>query len=156
MGTEYYITNNRDKTFYDLGKGSWYILREEKEALTDLEYLEEFLFDDIFNGYEEPEDGLREYAKQIAEDLFGLVNGADIRNIDIMDDCGDDATIFKALWFRCVGTRYGEKGSKEYLEDMENNNKHLKKENLWMYNIYLLKQENAYQSLIEKYETIYE
>ena len=57
MGVEYYLINKENKTFYDLGKGAWYEFTGQEEALTDLEYLEEFIFDDCLYGYDRDDTG---------------------------------------------------------------------------------------------------
>jgi hypothetical protein len=49
MGIEYYLINKENKTFYALGKGGWYCLKDDIEALTDLKYLELFIFEDVFH-----------------------------------------------------------------------------------------------------------
>lgn len=107
MGTEYYFINKENKTFYNLGKGGWYILSDELSAVTYDEYLEELLYGDIFRfseSNEEPEN--RKFCKELANDLIKFVNGADPKNLIIISDEFDDSVIFKGLGYRCVGSRY--------------------------------------------------
>jgi hypothetical protein len=49
MGIEYLLVNKKNKTLYDFAKGSWYEFIYNKEYLTDLELLKEFIFDNVFN-----------------------------------------------------------------------------------------------------------
>ena len=54
MGIGYYIVNRETKQFYDLGKGGWYNLADDKIYLTDQECLAQFIYDDVF--YHEDND----------------------------------------------------------------------------------------------------
>jgi hypothetical protein len=141
MGTEYYLANKENKTFYELGKGGWCAFVHEMEALTDLEYLEEFIYDDVYDFYdfppEKPEER-RDYCKEIASELFEFSKCKNIKNIDFFNDCGDEKTIIKCLGYRCVGSRYREKGNPKYnTECIENENTHLnpKPESAHLYNL---------------------
>jgi hypothetical protein len=128
MGTEYYFVNKENKTFYDLGKGGWYVLADELEAVTYPEYLAHIIYHDVFcfSNLEQQDPKDFEFCNNLAKELIGFVNGADPKNLIIVNDCGDDATVFKGLQYRCVGSRYNNS------EDLDN--KHLK-DRKYLYNL---------------------
>ena len=129
MGTEYYLINKENNTFYDLGKGSWYEFIGQEEALTDLEYLEEFVFDDCLNGYDRDEDHIddtRGYAKELASELFEFAKCKNIKNILLTSDCTDDTIIIRCLGYKCVGSRYRDSANPECnRQHIEFENRHL-------------------------------
>lgn len=152
MGTEYYFVNKQHKTFYDLGKGGWYMLANELDAITDTEYLEELIYDDVFDFYrdQEQDPGNRKFCNELAIDLVKFVNGADTKNLFIVNDCGDDSTVFKGLGYRCVGDRYVNKNDDE--PDLDN--RHLKEPWARMYNLENMINKHIYAAVGNKYVPI--
>jgi len=159
-----YIINKENKTYYCLGKGCFTDLSFEIEvgALRDPEYLAEFLFDDVFQGYElKDPDNLREYCVKFANELCEFTKGSSKDNIFVFTDCGDDLWAVRCLGYKCVGSRYGE-------EDITN--KHLDPSRQHMYNVDLLlkpektnvvignkvvcilEEESRYKDLYERYK----
>jgi len=129
MGQYFYLIDKGNKTFYRLGGGGWYALNEDLEAIMDLEYLTNYIINNCFHI-----DGCSEAKKQeiiehvknrAAPDLFAAFGQSKTEDLVITDDGGDDITICKVKKYKCVGSRYHEKDSKEYKEDMEYLNKHL-------------------------------
>lgn len=126
MGIEYLLVNKKNKTLYDLAKGSWYEFIDSKEYLTDLELLKEFIFDNIFHGYESPNftdsgESKREYTNEIATEIFEFCFGADLSDLEIINDNGDETWILHCLKYRCIGTRI--RPNKE--DRLEFQNRHL-------------------------------
>jgi hypothetical protein len=108
MSLEYYLVNNENKTFYYLGKGGWYEFKDNMCYLTDLEYLEEFLFDNIFNFYDGPEKNDREFSNALSKELFEFAKCKNLQNIILINDCNEDSIIIKHLQYKCAGSRYKE------------------------------------------------
>lgn len=117
MGTEYYLTNRETKQFYNLGKGGWYVLEQDKIYLTDQECLAQFIHDDVFTVENDP--GWMDYCKEISKELFDFCNGSKLSNIVICPDNTDDSVVFRSLGYRCVGSRYRSNG-----QDIEFENRH--------------------------------
>jgi len=109
MGVEYYLINKENKTFYALGKGGWYCLKDDIEALTDLKYLELFIFEDVFSQDDEEDEEWMKYCKEIGAEIFEAAKCNNIKNLVIVNDCGDDTTILRALKYKCIGSRYRSK-----------------------------------------------
>jgi hypothetical protein len=137
LGVEYYAINIQDKTFYELGKGGWYELNYEPEAFSDLEYLTLFILEDCYffvdgdMGYSDEEvKRITDYiTNRVAPALFEMMRDTPPDKIKVVNDCGDDITICKAKGYRCIGTRYGSPGTKEYEEDVERLNCHFRSTN---------------------------
>jgi hypothetical protein len=131
MGTEYYAVNKRDKTFYELGKGSWYILNQDKEAFTDLDYLALYIWEDIYDeGSFLDKENIASVKdciySRVAPDLFKLCNGASPKDMEVFNDCGDELTIIRSLKYKCIGSRFGDIDSEQYIKDLEYINRHLR------------------------------
>lgn len=132
MGTEYYIVNKKDKTFYNLGKGGWYELNYDKEAFQDLEYLALFIFEDCYDlnvGFysQEEIEKIRKYVQErVAPDLFIMMKDCSPADIEVFNDCGDDSVIIRSKGYRCIGSRYFDIGTNEYNEHIDFCNRHLK------------------------------
>ena len=135
MGVEYYIINRKNKTAYDLGKGSWYALNDDKECFQDLEYLQNYIITECWYGLdpesnyynEDEKQDIKKYiADKIAPDLFEFCKATDPKDIFIFNDSGDDITICRALGYRFVGLRYLEKNEEAYQESLDFMNRHLK------------------------------
>lgn len=139
MGVEYYIINRKNKTAYDLGKGGWYALNDDKQCFQDLEYLENYIvndcYDSVFNKHsswysDEERVELKEYiTNRIAPDLFEFCKDTDPKDIFIFNDSGDDITICRALGYRFIGHKYHEKNDKDYQEHLDSLNRHFKESN---------------------------
>jgi hypothetical protein len=109
MGIEYYLINKEAKTFYELGKGGWYELTSEMDSLSDVEYMEEFIYDNVFNSYDYPRENdthWRSYCAEIAKELVQFAKCKNIKNIEMINDCGDETVALRALGYRCTGSRY--------------------------------------------------
>lgn len=150
MGLEYYLVNKENKTFYDLGKESWYVLMDEIDAVTDLEYLELFIKEDVFD------DNLSdEYCKEMAYEIYSVAKCKDIRNIIVVNDSGDDSIIFRSLKYKCIGCRYRDDNNPEYNKELiEFNNRHFKPENNWRYNVDCSPNSSFYH-IVEKYIKVF-
>ncbi len=171
MGTEYYLINKEDKTFYKLGKGSWFDLKDEIEAVTDLEYLELFIWQDVFSNDDEEDISWKQYCSKIAAEIFEVAKCNNIKNLVVVNDCGDDIVIIRALKYRCVGSRYQDPNDPNYQKmEIENANRHFLPENERRYSLERLLQphkplfvgngyisspsdpvEHSLQSLVDKY-----
>lgn len=133
MGTEYYVIDTSAKTFYLLGKGRWYTLNDDKEAFQDQGYLVLYILEKCYClSYLQETYGNQEVIEleghvrsRIAPDLFQAFGHSQPEHLHIVDDCGDDLTICKAKGYRCVGTRYNERGDARYEEDLARMNRHL-------------------------------
>ena len=134
MGVEYYIVNRKNKTAYDLGKGGWYALNDDKECFQDLEYLINYIatecyksvFDkDIYHYSDEQKADIKNYiTNRLAPDLFEFCKDTDPKDIFIFSDCEDTITICRSLGYKFVGHRYDEKGDKNYLDHLDFLNRH--------------------------------
>jgi len=126
MGVEYYLINKEEKTFYDLGKGSWFELRDELDSLTDVEYMEEFIYDNVFNSYDCPREDdkyWRSYCAELANELVQFAKCKNIKNIDLINDLGDETVALRGLGYRCTGSRYRDDKNPGYNQeriDIEN------------------------------------
>lgn len=147
MGTEYYLINKEDKTFYKLGKGGWYALKDEIEAVTDLEYLEIFIWQDVFTNDDEEDVSWKQYCTEIAAEIFEVAKCNNIKNLVVVNDCGDDTVIIRALKYRCVGSRYRDPNDPDYQKsEIEDANRH-----------FLPQYENLYslERLLQPYKPIF-
>jgi hypothetical protein len=93
MGLMWNLVNKKNKTFYDLAKGSWHELIGNKDYLTDLEVLKEFVFDDMFNGYDDPNfsdtgESKRDYTDEIAQEMFEFCSDTDLSDLELVSDAG--------------------------------------------------------------------
>jgi hypothetical protein len=124
-----------NKTAYDLGKGGWYALNDDKQCFQDLEYLINYIITECYSTVfknnsslysDEEKQKLKEYiSNRIAPDLFELCKDTWAKDIFIFNDSGDDITICRALGYKFIGHRYDEKSSKEYQEHLDFLNRHL-------------------------------
>jgi hypothetical protein len=129
MGVEYYVVDREKKIFYDLGKGGWYRLNDDKEAFQDQEYLANYILTECFFNLDhyppEERERLKEWIETtLAPELFSFFGDSKKENIFVFNDSGDDITICKAKRYRCVGTRHGET-LEEKQEDIDRMNRHL-------------------------------
>lgn len=132
MGTEYYLVDKKNKTFYDLGKGNWYILAQDLDYIQDKDLLELFLLEDVYNVYDcdwrtkEDNDQLIEYIKtRIVPDIYNAFGNTPKEYLTVVPDSVDDITICKAKKYKCIGTRHNDIGSEEYNKDMAYLNRQL-------------------------------
>ena len=120
MGIEYYLINKEDKTFYALGKGGWYELTSEMDSLSDVEYMEEFIYDNVFNSYDYPREDdryWRSYCANLAKELVQFARCKNIKNIEMINDCGDETVALRALGYRCTGCRYRKDDEPNYNQE---------------------------------------
>ncbi len=173
MGVIYYAVNRKNKTFYDLGKGGWDVLNDDKEALFDLEYLTHEILHECFDiddrkwmnktdkadpaGSGQPPYLLIDYVTtRIAPDLFEFVEGAEPSDITIINDCTDDIFYMKCLGYRCVGCRYHlDKTSEEYKKSVASSNRHFEPERAHRYKISNLSQRQLGQLVFLQDESKY-
>ncbi len=139
MGIEYYLINKKDKTFYDLGKGGWYELNNDTEAFQDLDYLineiltECYYIDDGDMDVKYLDEITDHVTNRVAPDLYEMCKDTDPSDIWIVNDCGDEITIARTKGYRCIGTRYYDKVSKAYNDQIEFENRHFRKNRRRMY-----------------------
>lgn len=125
MGLEYLLANKSNKQMYYLGKGSWLVLADDKEALYDLEYLSSVIFDDVFCS---DDADFKEYIDtKVSVEIYNFCKVANASDIIIFNDAGDDLTICKSLGYVFVGCRYEDYSLNEL-------NSHLKDDRNHMYN----------------------
>ena len=123
MSHYYYVVDKNAKTFYCLGKGSWYIMNQDKEIFQDQEYLSLFIIEDVYgienDGDDEFSNNQKQYIKErIVPDLFKAFNKSNPKDLVIISDAYDDLTIMKSKRYVCVGTRYNEIDSDRHKEDI--------------------------------------
>lgn len=132
MSEEYYAINIKNKTFYDLGKGSWYALTD-MEAFQDKEYLcneiltECYYIDDLQYWSDEIKRNeiIDHICNRVCPEIFQMMIDTSPDKIRIINDCIDDITICRSKGYRCVGTRYYDVGSTQYLDRIKFKNRHL-------------------------------
>jgi hypothetical protein len=125
MGIEYYLVNKENKTFYELGKHCYF---DTLDYLWDPEYLEEYIYADVFEGYEKEDKKWppREYCREIAQEICEFIKNCNPKNILFISDCCDDTLIIRCLGFRCVGSRYRSDDDPNYnAECIKSANRHL-------------------------------
>jgi hypothetical protein len=125
MGIEYYLVNKENKTFYELGKHCYF---DTLDYIEDPEYLEEYIYADVFFGYEKENTGCcsREYCREIAQEIYEFAKGCNPKNILVTSDCEDDMLTIRCLGFRCVGSRYRSDSDPNYnAECIRFENRHL-------------------------------
>lgn len=128
MGTEYYLINSENKTFYELGKGGWAELSDDIDAVTDAEYLADTILEEVFyrSGNASPTTEHISYANEISKEIVEFCKCDDIKNIHLINDCTDCLTAIKYLGYKCIGSRYREDNNPKYNQDaIDINNKHL-------------------------------
>lgn len=165
MSVLYYLVNKETKTFYKLGKGGWYFLKNNEDLcyFTDIELLEEVIYGDVFDGYENKNGDFREYCKEITKEIFEAAKCNNLNNLFVISDAGeqDDLIVIKALKYKCIGCRYRD-------WDVNSLNKHLESyhtsiEELQKYktqDVYIEGRgwvpigefHNPYKELLEKYQ----
>lgn len=66
------------------------------------------------------------YCKEIAAEIFEMAKCNNIKNLIVVNDCEDDTIIFRALKYKCVGSRYRSKQDPEYnKKQIQNENRYL-------------------------------
>lgn len=117
MGTEYYMFNHSNATFYELGRGPWYILDDLKWTLHDSEIFAEVL-EHEWDSFEDPNKTW--YFKLLARDLERFVKNSKESDLTIHGDSGDELMQAQMLGYRCTGSRYelaDPKKNQEYIDD---------------------------------------
>lgn len=117
MGIEYTLANHKDKTAFELGKGSWYALCDENRKGDACLLYKDSIYDVLINEVFEyqithPEaseldvNEWKQYSKEIADKIFNFVNGADPSQISLCNDCDDSDFYLREQGYRWIGTRY--------------------------------------------------
>jgi hypothetical protein len=108
MGTEYSLINHSNATYYELGKGDWYLLNGEKWIFYDPEFFVEFFNAEHEETYKEPfKEETLQYYKLIAEGLKKFVGDTKEESLVVVGDVDGDSHIFiRYLKYECLGTRY--------------------------------------------------
>lgn len=127
MGAAYYIVNKEEKIFYELGKGQWSLLANNLDAFADFEYLCLFLLDEVFESTKRQcSKEMIDYIEQrVARDIFRLFGKVKPENLVVINDLTDDLAFLKMKKYECVGTRFFDKESTEYVEYLNKLNEHL-------------------------------
>lgn len=123
MGIVYYAVNKANKTFYELGKGNWNDLNFDKEVFQDLEYLNSEILELVFDNSNNQEI-IDHINNRVGPDLVEFFSNCPLSKIEIVNDCGDDHLIFCAKNYKCTGTRFGKKESKDYQQAIYQLNSH--------------------------------
>lgn len=129
MGIYYCLANHKDKTCYEVGKGSWYSLvsRDGKhnEELLYEEEIYDIIVKEIWDHYisdpgpGETADSWRQQAKKIAAEIYKFVNDADPSLITLANDSDDSKAELREKGYRWIGSRFEQ-------EDLAYLNRHLK------------------------------
>jgi hypothetical protein len=130
MGVEYTLANHKDKICFELGKGSWYALCQDRnrtghECLLYEDTIYEMITEEIWDynisnpGNGERADTWKKAAEELAAELFKFVNDADPTEISLVNDSDDSESNVREKGYRWVGSRY--KSS-----ELEQLNRHLK------------------------------
>lgn len=101
MGLEYYIYNHANATYYELGKGPWYILGNKK-LLYDTKSLADTLTEEWSYA-----DVTPTYYRCVAHDVVRFVKGTPKTSIEVYGDGGDEHMWSLILKYKCTGSRYG-------------------------------------------------
>jgi hypothetical protein len=125
MGTEYYLYNHANATYYELGKGPFgaHIIDTHKKDLYNAEAFLDVLKKE-WNSFSTsvPEDDRIKYFTLIAQDLQAFVKDTPEDQIQCFGDNGDEDLWADWLKYEFVGTRYG-LGSPDhetYMKEMKN------------------------------------
>jgi hypothetical protein len=96
MGIEYTLVNHKDKTCFELGKGSWYALCDHKGQGDICLLYENKIYDTIINEIWETyirhsnnSENYHKVARELAKNLFNFINNADPTQISLANDCDD-------------------------------------------------------------------
>lgn len=153
MGTEYYLVNNENRTFYELGKGHWFAFNENLDALTDLEYLKEFIFEYCLFNLDIPIPDGKQYCEEIAIEIFEFAKCKNIKNIVLTNDSGDELYVIRCLGYSCVGTRYRSDTDKFFNQKcIDFENRHLNAENIKRYDYEMCSR--GFSLLMQKFSVI--
>lgn len=131
MSLEYTLANHKDKTCFELGRGSWYALcqngnRIGHECLLYEDTIYEMIIEEVWDyNISNPENGetadnYRKYAAKIAAELYKFVNNTDPAEISLTNRSDDSTLDLKEKGYRWIGSRY----ESDVLSEL---NKHLKK-----------------------------
>lgn len=127
MGVEYTLVNNKDKTCFELGKGSWYALCDHNGQGDICLLYEDQIYDTIINEIWEissirqsnDHENLHILARELAKNIFRFVNNADPTEISLANDCDDSIFYLRDANYCWIGSRYSYSDFKQF-------NKHLK------------------------------
>ena len=124
MGIEYSLANNKNKTLFDLGKGSWYALcNHQRKGLPELLYAEEIqdiIENEIFDHWDKTKEN-KDYFQRLSKSIHKFIDDSDPEiNISLTNDSDDSNLELKEIGYIYVGHRYdySEEESKKYLNDL--------------------------------------
>jgi hypothetical protein len=99
MSLYYYLLDDENKTYYELGSGSWYLLREDLDFLSIEELLNQYLIEEIF--VEPYSEVSTEYIDKISKDIFNKFGKTNPKKLRIeTHDCNERGTYLN------LGSRY--------------------------------------------------
>ncbi len=125
MGVEYTLANHKDKTCFELGKGSWYALCQDRnrtghECLLYEDTIYEMITEEIWDqNISEASETWKKAAQELAAALYKFVNDADPTEIGLVNDSDDSESFLREQGYRWVGSRYKD-------TDLVYSNRHLK------------------------------
>lgn len=130
MGMDYYLVDMGSKTFYELGRGDWFALNDNTDALADEEYLVMILLEECCRAKKEthPEewgDWKKSIEERIAPDLHKAFGNSLPEELFIINDSTDDLYLIRCRGYKCIGSRFDQPDSKEYIENIAYKNRHL-------------------------------
>lgn len=106
MGTEYNLYNHHKASFFELGKGPWYMLNDVIPALYDSKKLIEILKKEWNTFSSETEEEKTEYFILIAQAIQEFVKDSPEKSIQCFGDNGEADLWADYLKYEFVGTRY--------------------------------------------------
>ncbi len=125
MGVEYCLANHKDKTCFELGKGSWYALCQDRnrtghECLLYEDTIYDMITEEIWDhNISEAAETWKKAAQELASALYKFVNDADPTEISLVNDSDDSESNLREKGYRWVGSRYKS-------ADLAHSNRHLK------------------------------
>lgn len=110
MGIEYNLYNHKNLTYYELGKGSFWIINDYKFVLFDEDLCFKLLTKEIWPKSDESDN---EYLRTLSKDLNKFVKNSEEKDLIIYGDCGEEISYARMLNYVCTGSRYGLMNPKE-------------------------------------------
>jgi hypothetical protein len=106
MGTEYNLYNHHKASFFELGKGPWYMLNSVVPVLYDSKKFLETLKKEWDNFSAESEEAKIKYFTLLAQALQEFVKDSPEETIQCYGDSGDAVLWADFLKYEFVGSRY--------------------------------------------------
>jgi hypothetical protein len=91
MGIDYYLLDHQNATFFELGKGAWYALKDDIWVVKEPELFLEFV--EIEMGYNDLNVNEKEYYQCLGSLLFGLFSKIPLNRLEVINDCADDTSL---------------------------------------------------------------